>query len=753
MEKCQYFALQRKKTPLIGFGILASQDRPAFRIVTRGLGNHSYDIAYSDSLEDIRSNEWKYCIQKLEKEIMPKFEDQKTRRKWIVAHFTTLAITLGNTAENRHFENRATQKVQIGAKSEPDLESRIRGKAKRHSLGPDYKRSTSVSKPGDMPGTDHDQKISLPLVMDEGKGMTEALGHSVRVPSETSNLMVERKIPVIEDKPISSLPPSKRPWEKGPWETKQRLAATETALSYQPADNLPRMCVSAGTTPMMRHADPRNEYSILMFPLYGRLAFVLFSAFLMLLAVLARGSSNFTFFLLLVLIVALCATLTIFNNSPLQLHFHVDMAGLYRLGQKHGSQRFGVHRRTPNLSEIPLMIPSPAIKPSRSPIRSVSHGRKRSVELKTPCGEVKAHDSKHCEDSDEEEIVGMQMTVLPHPLENGDVVRLTLEINGIPVTESKEQSSFMQNEESDKRIISAANRSQSIIGVSRILSKTDKIPAGITTSKRTKRKWGEIDPSTFKLRCGPDYKRNGYKKPSEGSFYEIAAVDTFRAKEKKLLSDIGNKVDLLGLLDDGKESGWVHGLPRIWIVVLQVPAYAPSVLASVHDGDGFALCFYFKLSKKGEEEAKEGKGCVKVMKKFLEQPLDITDADRGPHQWKNMVRLANSEDLHLGWVLQSYVTKYNAKPFLSRNCKSYYKGESHFEVDVDIHRFNYVSRQGMFSLRSYLKQLTLDIGFVVQCEADDELPEKLLGCVRLTEMDAENDAVSLPLEDGIDGMF
>jgi len=262
----------------------------------------------------------------------------------------------------------------------------------------------------------------------------------------------------------------------------------------------------------------------------------------------------------------------------------------------------------------------------------------------------------------------------------------------------------------------------------------------------TERKWSPIDPSTFKLRCGPNYRRNGLKKPSNGSFYDIVAVDTFHADSKHELSDIGNKVDLRGLLAEGEE-GWVTGgFPRIWIVVLQIPAYAPSLMGGKDDGDGYAIVFYFKLNSTGLSAIQNREGAARVMRKFLKQPLSIADADRGAHQWKNMVRLQN-EDLNLNWILKSYVLKYNAKPFLSRNCKSYYRGKSHFEVDVDIHRFNYVSRQGMHSFKDYLKSITLDIGFVVQCEADDELPEKLLGCVRIRGMDTEKDAVHLPLDE------
>eukprot|EP00954_Amorphochlora_amoebiformis_P027988 1389292-Amorphochlora_amoeboformis.AAC.1 len=73
IQKSKYFALQRKKTPVLGFGGFfggkdhSQKDRPEYRIVTRGFGHHVYDVAYSDNLEDIRNNEWKYCIEELNK--------------------------------------------------------------------------------------------------------------------------------------------------------------------------------------------------------------------------------------------------------------------------------------------------------------------------------------------------------------------------------------------------------------------------------------------------------------------------------------------------------------------------------------------------------------------------------------------------------------------------------------------------------------------------------------------------------------
>jgi hypothetical protein len=44
-------------------------------------------------------------------------------------------------------------------------------------------------------------------------------------------------------------------------------------------------------------------------------------------------------------------------------------------------------------------------------------------------------------------------------------------------------------------------------------------------------------------------------------------------------------------------------------------------------------------------------------------------------------------------------------------------------------------------VQSYAKALCIDLGFVIQGEEDEELPEHILGCVRLSRLD-----LSLPGE-------
>mmetsp|Transcript_26688 Transcript_26688/g.42336 ORF Transcript_26688/g.42336 Transcript_26688/m.42336 type:complete len:765 (-) Transcript_26688:171-2465(-) len=737
IQKSKYFALQRKKTPVLGFGGFfggkdhSQKDRPEYRIVTRGFGHHVYDVAYSDNLEDIRNNEWKYCIEELNK-IMPNFNDLKTLRKWLVAHFTTLAIDLGSTAENRFFDIKEgrtplSRPIKDLGSSQPLLRSedppKLSPLAKTASDEKLGKMSTIDHPPGDdaVVHLDEQPRFSQPRFPDE----MDRLG-SDEIIQNNEKMIYDRKASADTDLmsiPIAPLALS-GDQRRTPKTSTLRASERET-LSFRPPP-----AVSVAKTSIM-------------VPLRGKLAFLLMLTTSMLFAAASRDASSTTFSIIALFIAVISYTATM-ATSPIEIIFKFDMNELYEM--RKANPKFPRDaKRTP----APILNAMKEMKGAKKMIRRYSNrlARVRSDFEGLMQGE-----------SDDEEVVYLQLRVLPNPSSNGDVVKMSLDIGGLDVnneSEGKRRKSLISegddpDDENPTRIGHRRdNRSTSMADVKRVLS-SGRIPAGISTSGRTKRrKWEKIDPSTFKLRCGPNYKRYGNKKPSEGSFYDIVAVDTFKAPKKAIISDIGSKVDLSELIPEDGKGGWIGGLPRIWIVVLQVPAYAPSMLGSVSDGEGFAICFYFRLNEEGIAALEQKQGAAKVMLKFLEQPLNIADHERGPHQWKNMVRLANSENLNLGWVLQRYVTQYNAKPFLSRNCKSYYKGPNHFEVDVDIHRFNYVSRQGMFSFRQYLKQLTLDIGFVVQCEADDEMPEKLLGCVRLKGLDAENDAVRMPTETNI----
>ncbi|KAL3800848.1 hypothetical protein HJC23_001685 [Cyclotella cryptica] len=59
-----------------------------------------------------------------------------------------------------------------------------------------------------------------------------------------------------------------------------------------------------------------------------------------------------------------------------------------------------------------------------------------------------------------------------------------------------------------------------------------------------------------------------------------------------------------------------------------------------------------------------------------------------------------------------------------------------FEADLDISASDPVGKKVVKLCRSYMTSVTVDIGVVIEGAEDDELPEQMLGCIRLHKLDA-----------------
>mmetsp|Transcript_1568 Transcript_1568/g.3580 ORF Transcript_1568/g.3580 Transcript_1568/m.3580 type:complete len:381 (-) Transcript_1568:165-1307(-) len=267
-------------------------------------------------------------------------------------------------------------------------------------------------------------------------------------------------------------------------------------------------------------------------------------------------------------------------------------------------------------------------------------------------------------------------------------------------------------------------------------------------SKVTQEKLSHCPPNRFKLRSGPNYNVNRKKAPSGPALYNLRAVDMLEHEHK--ISHISRFFDRtkteLDPEEDVQSGDVINGLPRFFIVTYMLPSYSPSMslFKPVTDGHGFTVVFFFVLSKKGLEASKQQTGASRVLRRFCAREPDCPDKMRGPNLWKNIVSIANFKDIGLSYYLTKYIKNYNAKPWLSRNPDMHkFKGRDYYEVNLDIHVYNYIGLRFMYELKSSLIKLVVDVGFVAQCEKDEEMPETILGCGRLSHISYENDCVKV----------
>ncbi|GLU01990.1 hypothetical protein SLE2022_192630 [Rubroshorea leprosula] len=246
------------------------------------------------------------------------------------------------------------------------------------------------------------------------------------------------------------------------------------------------------------------------------------------------------------------------------------------------------------------------------------------------------------------------------------------------------------------------------------------------SEKKMPDRWSHIDPSSFKC-LSLLFLLTGIKKmefaPNCAAYYPFV-VDVFLSQRK--INHIARFVHLptLNLSEEAPS-------------VLVMPLYPATLFQSENDGEGIILVLYFKLSESYSKELPSHfqENIIRLINNGMEGSKGLFADNITPfrERLKILGQVANLNDLPLSKTEKKLMNVYNDKPVLSRP-----QGENYFEIDLDLHRFSFVARKGFETFGDKFKLCILDFGLTIQGNKAEDLPENMLCCIRLNEIDYSN---------------
>ena len=128
--------------------------------------------------------------------------------------------------------------------------------------------------------------------------------------------------------------------------------------------------------------------------------------------------------------------------------------------------------------------------------------------------------------------------------------------------------------------------------------------------------YGQVDPTMFNLRIGPNYKKNKQKAPSGPALYELYSMDFLygdgpikHTSDKFVIPNISSIID--------SSTGHPH-IPPMIIVNTWLPGEEPSLFAKNTEGETYSIPMVFVITKNTLEQLKDIKNASPAVKLWSE---------------------------------------------------------------------------------------------------------------------------------------
>ncbi|KNC82945.1 hypothetical protein SARC_04767, partial [Sphaeroforma arctica JP610] len=222
--------------------------------------------------------------------------------------------------------------------------------------------------------------------------------------------------------------------------------------------------------------------------------------------------------------------------------------------------------------------------------------------------------------------------------------------------------------------------------------------------------WAEPDGSQFSVR-GPHYLKDKVKMTADTSVFHLVGVDLFSFEDPAERINLSSRSDSLvrKVEKEALENG--TKVPFTFIVNMIIPCT---------DNIAF-VCYYQPTHANWREENSE-------FKDLFSDFVDGDDAFRNS-RFKLIPKIVDGS-----YLLRKVL---GAKPAIIGNkglTNPYFRGENWFEVDIDVNSDSH-ARNITGMVVGATKSLVVDIAFIIEAQAEEELPERVLGTVRLNHLD------------------